>query len=380
MAKTSSAPPSPIRLALVITELEVGGAEQAFVTLATKLARARFAPVVYSLGPRPENGLLTRKLEESQTPLHFLNVASRWQFFTALSRLAALLRKQQPHILQAFMFHANVVGALAAQRARVPAIVTGIRVADPSGWRMFLERRLTSGIDKIVCVSESVKEFCRRDCRFPAQKLMVIGNGIDLARFSGVNPLDLAELGIPPGRKAILSVGRLHRQKGLDWLIGAVMPAVFQRLPAHDLVLVGEGPQKEELLAILHKAGIESRVHFAGWRANIPEIMAACDLLVLPSRWEGMPNVLLEAMASRLPMVASRVEGVEELLGESVNDQACPFGDAAGFSERIVLMAEDRQLAERLSLENYQRTEAKYRVDAMVAAYEALYTSLTSVS
>src|SRR6185369_802758 len=118
-----------------ITELEFGGAEQALVNLATGLNRERFSPMVYSLKPRPKNDLLVQRLVEAKIPVHFLELRSRWQFFSALSRLTHLFLQQQPQIVQSFLFHANVVATLAAQRAKVPRMVTGIRVADPSTWR-----------------------------------------------------------------------------------------------------------------------------------------------------------------------------------------------------------------------------------------------------
>src|SRR5690349_4914284 len=121
-------PNSPLPLALVITELDFGGAEQALVNLATGLSRERFSPVVYSLQSRPKNDLLVRRLEEAGIPVHFLDVHSHWQFFSAVSRLAELFRQQQPQVVQSFLYHANVVGTMAARKANVPRVVAGIRV------------------------------------------------------------------------------------------------------------------------------------------------------------------------------------------------------------------------------------------------------------
>lgn len=370
----STAVPSPIPLALVITELEFGGAEQALVNLATGLSRERFSPVVYSLKSRPKNDLLVQRLEGANIPVHFLDVQSSWQFFSAISRLATLFKQQQPQLVQSFLFHANVVATLAARRAKAPRMVTGIRVADPSKWRQRVERWLTPKVDKIVCVSQGVADYCRDKCRFPAEKLMVIPNGVDLTRFENIQPADLTELGVPAGRRAILYVGRLDRQKGLDWLLVKVMPRVFRELPQHDLVLVGEGPEHDALLR--HALALDSHVHFTLWRADVPQLMAASDLLVLASRWEGMPNVVLEAMASRLPVVAAQAEGVAELLGDGAALQSCPAGDAAGFAERIIRVARDRTLAAEQGAQNKQRAADEFSLAAMISRYEALYESL----
>jgi glycosyltransferase involved in cell wall biosynthesis len=370
----STALPSSLPLALVITELDFGGAEQALVNLATGLSRERFSPVVYSLKSRPKNDLLVRRLEEAAIPVHFLDAHSQWQFFSAVSRLAELFRQQQPQVVQSFLFHANVVGTMAARKANVPRVVTGIRVADPNPWRQRVERWLTPQMDKIVCVSQGVADYCAGKFSFPAEKLVVIPNGVDLSRFENVQPADLTALGLPPGRRAILYVGRLVQQKGLDWLLGEVIPMAFQDLPQYDLLLVGDGPQRQELEALAEKQGINHRVHFAEWLPDVPQILAASDALILPSRWEGMPNVVLEAMAAGKPVVATQAEGVLELLGEAAALQSCPTGDAMGFAERIVRVANDTSLAAELGARN-RRQAAEFSLKEMISSYEALYVS-----
>jgi glycosyltransferase involved in cell wall biosynthesis len=373
----STAPSAPLPIAFVITELEVGGAEQALANLATGLSRERFSPVVYSLQPRPKNGRLVRRLEDAVIPVHFLNFTSRWQFFSAISRLTQLFREQQPQIVQSFLFHANIVATLAAKRAKVPRIVTGIRVADPSFWRQRLERWLTSKADKIVCVSQGVADFCRDRCRFPGEKLLVIPNGVDLSRFENVPPADLTQLGVPAGRRTILYAGRLERQKGLDWLHQKVLPRVLRELQGHDLLLIGDGPQRGGLEVFVIQKGLNSRVHFVGWQGNVAGILAASDLLVLPSLWEGMPNVVLEAMAAGKPVVATQTEGVLELLGEGGLQQSCPTNDAAGFAERILRLAQDQLLAAEVGVQNRARAASEFSLPAMLARYAALYESLS---
>ena len=346
------------------------------MNLATGISREKFSPTVYSLGPRPQNALLVQRLEEAKVPVHFLNLRSRWQFFTAVSRLAKLFGQQQPQVMQSFLFHANVVGTMAARRARVPHVVAGIRVADPSSWRQQVERWLAPRMDKIVCVSHAVADFCRIKCRLPAEKLAVIPNGVDLSRFENVQPANLSELGVPAGRRAILYAGRLDRQKGLDWLLKEVMPRVCEQLPEHHLLIVGEGPQKQELKQIAGAGDVSSRIHFTGWRPDVPQLMAASDLLVLPSRWEGMPNVVLEAMASHLPIVATQAEGILELLGETAAESTCPADDAAGFAQRMIRLVQDRGLARRLAEQNHERVAARFSLAAMIRSNESLYESL----
>jgi glycosyltransferase involved in cell wall biosynthesis len=368
-----------IQVALVITELEVGGAERCLVQVACGLDRERFAPVVYSLAARPPDSRssLVRQLEDAGIPVRFVGVRAAWQLGTAVKRLRSMLAEQQPHVVQTFLFHANVVGTLAMRGLPAPRLVHGMRVADPSWFRQAVERRSTARADKVVCVSRSVSEFCATRLCVPAEKLVVIPNGIDAEAYVGLPPADLRQFGLPPGRRAIVFVGRLHPQKGLDWFL-SFAPQMFEQLPDHDLLMVGNGPERGRLEAIVRSKGLGGRVHWAGWSPHVAEILLASDLLVLPSRWEGMPNVLLEGMAAGLPLVSTRAHGVEELLGPLADRQCADFGDVEAFLSRLRQLAADRQAAAELGRKNRERVERFFSRQAMLQAYEQVYASLVT--
>jgi glycosyltransferase involved in cell wall biosynthesis len=365
----------PLRLALIITELEVGGAENCLVNLAVGIDRTRFAPEVYSLGPRPVLGrdALVRRLKEANVPAHFLNIRSTWQFFSAESQLAKMLLAQQADIVQSFLFHANVVGTLAARTAKARAICLGVRVADPSRSRHWIERYVARRADRIVCVSQSVSDFCRNVARFPAGKLLAIPNGVELSRFAEAAPLEATELGIAPDRKVLLFVGRLEPQKGLDWLLPA-LPKLLDDLGTHDFLIVGDGGARDDLV----KLAADSRIHFLRRREDVPRLLATADMLVLPSRYEGMPNVVLEAMAAGKPVVATRAEGIEELLGEAASSQTAEFGDLPGFLGRIRDLAGSPTLAAELGEANRQRAAETFSLASMIGSYEQMYAELAS--
>jgi glycosyltransferase involved in cell wall biosynthesis len=375
MPPSTPADRSPIPLALVITELEPGGAERCLVELATRLDRSRFSPIVYSLArePNADKRLLVNRLAQAQIPTHFLGVTSAWQYFIAVGRLAEMLQREQTQIVQSFLFHANIVGTRAARTAGVPHVLTGIRVADPRWWRMSLERAATGAADRHVCVSQSVSENYRRH-GFDPQKLVVIPNGIDLNPWRNATPAKLTGLGVPAGRRIILYVGRLDQQKGLDRFFRE-LPAVFRELPNHDAVLAGDGPQKEPLIRAARRLGIEGHVHFVGWQENIPSIVAACHVLILPSRWEGMPNVILEGMAAGKPIIAMQAEGVVELLGLAALDQSAPLGDWRSLRTRLVEVAKDDARAADLARRNEGRAQ-QFSIDFMIERYTRLYESL----
>jgi starch synthase (maltosyl-transferring) len=213
----------------------------------------------------------------------------------------------------------------------------------------------------------------------PAERLVVIPNGVDLDQHSAAKPESLDALGIAPGRRLVTFIGRLEPQKGLPWLL-ATAAEWLPRLPGCDLVLVGRGPDRPALEQLVMDRGIASRVHFLGWRPDVPRILAASELLVLSSRWEGMPNVVLQAMAGGLPVLATDVEGVREILGEDADAQTVAYGDTPSFVENVVRLLGDRELAERLGRENRRRIERTFSIQRTVAAYQDLWASIVERS
>jgi glycosyltransferase involved in cell wall biosynthesis len=371
---------APIKIALCITELEPGGAERCLVELVKRLDRREFEPVVYCLGPRPLDNpsSLANELEKRGTRVHCLGATSRLDFFQALVTLKRHFIAQRPEFVQSFLFHANVVGTLAARRAGVPHILTGIRVAEHAAdWHLRWARWTSRGVERHVCVSEAVKEFSRAGGRLPADKLCVIPNGVDVQRFSVAPPCPLERLGVSPGKRIMTCVGRLDRQKGVAWLL-LLMPGVLARATEHDLVFVGEGPLREHLTQLAAKLKIADRVHFVGYRRDVPEILAASDVLLLASEWEGMPNVVLEAMAAGKPVVATDAEGVSELLGPGASDQMVSPRRPEIFAARLLEILENPGFAANLGAANHERVKRTFSLDAMANAYAELYRRLAS--
>ncbi|MCE9546475.1 MAG: glycosyltransferase [Planctomycetia bacterium] len=374
-------PPSPpiaqpTRVAFCIGQLEVGGAERCLVELATRLDRQKFELRVYCLDPEPPapRGALVAQLRAAGIEPRFLGLR-RWRPVAAAVRLAGAFRRDRPAIVQSFLYRANMIASVAARLARVDHFVTGIRVADPRRGRLWLERRLTRNADRIVCVSQSVAEYARTAGRFSPDKLMVIPNGVSMERFRGTPAVYLSQLGVPAGRRGLCVIGRLDKQKNIEWLL-AEAPALLEILPGHDLILVGDGPRRKKLERQAAESPIAGRVHFVGWQENVPGILAACDLLLLPSAWEGMPNVLLEAMATGRPVVAADVEGVRQVLGSLAPQQIFPAGDGRLMKDRVTAILGNPDLAARLGAENQRRAEHEFSPKIMVAAYEQLYQSL----
>ncbi len=369
-----------LNVALCITELDVGGAERALVELATRLDPHRAKAVVYCLQPRPKSdeASCVPALEAAGIEVHCLGARRTWHVPRALKRLTRLWRKQRPDLVQTFLFHANLLGRIAARRARVARVVSGIRVAERHcRWHLWLDRATAGLVDRHVCVSRAVARFSSERAGLPADRLVVIPNGIDATRYPSPAPADLTQFGVRPGGRVVTYVGRLDRQKGVRWLVDSAA-RWLEALPECDLLLVGHGPERQAIELLCRKHGLSDRVRLAGWRRDVPEILAASDVLVLPSGWEGMPNVLLEAMASRLPVVATDVEGVREVLGPEADAQVVPYGDTGALAERLVTVMSDGSLAAELARKNRLRAEREFAIQHTVAAYLELWESLVS--
>jgi glycosyltransferase involved in cell wall biosynthesis len=367
----------PLNIALVITELDVGGAERCLTSIATGLDRNRFAPVVYCLGPHPipPHDLLARRLQEAGVPVHFFGCTAKSHVLRAVRELRRRWAERRPDLVQAMLFHANVVAGWAlGSRSPVPFCL-GVRVADPSRWRLWIESRVARRADRVVCVSRAVADYVSAHLRQPAERLVTIPNGVDVAALERRKPLDLTRMGLPPGRRAITCVSRLVPQKGVDLLLHS-MGELFTACPDYDLLLVGDGPDLTRLKDLAARCQIANRVHFAGWQAAIPEILLASDLMILPSRWEGMPNVLLEAMACGRPVMCSAAEGVAEVLGPLADDQTAPVGNAQQLVRKAIAILQNGEFARQLGLRNRLRVVAEFSLERMVRHYEDLFQTL----
>lgn len=371
LAANGSGERPPIRIAFCITDLDIGGAERMFVELVTRLDRRRWEPRVFSLsGP----GALVERFHASDIPVTCFGAKSV-RNLGVIRRLAVELKQFRPTLMQSFLFHANIVGRLAALWARIPHVVCGIRVAERrSRMPLWLDRLTQRFVDHNVCVSRAVADFSIHNCGLLATKVSVIPNGVDAQRFATATAMDRAELGLTSA-PLVLFVGRLDPQKAPFVLLQA-----FERLVARhadwQLLFVGEGPLRSSVTEWVTEHRLNSSIHFAGWRPDVAELLKAADLLVLPSLWEGMPNIVLESMASGLPVVVSRVEGTEELVRDGETGLLVTPGSVEELEHQIEKVLLDRKFSTSLSNSSQQTVFKGFTLEAMVENYEQLYLRL----
>lgn len=363
----------PHRIAFCITELDPGGAEKNLVQLVTRLDRRRWEPRVFCLA---SEGPLAQPLRDAGIAVICLNASRRFGAASTVWRLARHLQQFRPALLQTFLFHANLVGRLAGRWAGVPRIVSGIRVAEKDApVRLRLDRWTNRLVDKNVCVSRGVAEFSVRHAGLDSRKCVVIPNGVDLAEIDRVPPADITSVGVPPGHRAILFVGRLAPQKAPELLLEAA-ELVLPRFPDVHVLFVGEGPLRSTLQRRAVASSHAERIHFLGRRADVIGLMKASSCLALTSRWEGMPNVVLEAMAAGVPVVATEAEGVSDLVQNGLSGLIVPVGDAPGLAAALSRLLSDSTLSSSLAHESQVIVRKWFTVDRLVGAYERLYEEL----
>jgi len=205
----------------------------------------------------------------------------------------------------------------------------------------------------------------------------VIRNGIEFPSLDGTFEREAKkrQLGLPVEAPLIGTVGRLHPQKGQRYLLEA-LPPVLRRIPDLHVLLVGDGPTRGELEALTRRLGLHGRVHFLGFRQDVPELVALLDVFVLPSVWEGLPLSLLEALALARPVVATATDGILEVIEDGDCGLVVPTKDPEALARAIVRLLGDRDEARRMALRGQQKMYVEFGVDRMVRKTAEVYLQL----
>jgi glycosyltransferase involved in cell wall biosynthesis len=363
------------RILLLSTSLGMGGADRQIVSLANSLLAHEFEVRVVSMVPLEEMG---RQALANGLPVLSLEMQRGRADLQAFRRLVSLLQNWRPHVLTSFMYHANLMGRLAGKWAGVPLVITSIRAELTGSTARDWSLRLTNWMDHCQTTnSEEVAQSLSKRGLVSSGKVRVIPNGIDaeaLRAPAGERVRVRAELGLKPEEFVWLAIGRLLPQKDYPTLLQAFAP--LARSPAR-LLIAGRGPLLDELQQQAQLLGIATQVMFLGVRQDIASLLAAADGFVLSSAWEGMPNVVMEALAAGTPVVATQVGGVPELVTTGKSGLLAPPRDPAALSQAMgQLMALAPEQRQRMGQAGREHIEAHYALSAMARRWMALYREL----
>jgi glycosyltransferase involved in cell wall biosynthesis len=364
----------PVKRVLhVIDSLHLGGAQEVVLNLAI-CGSPRFRHEVATMHG---HGIYWDRLHNAGIKVHSL---SPHKYFPAyLATLPSLLLATRPDILHCHLIPSNILAKPLGALLGVPLILNHDHTNDPHR----IDNKLLLALDKstnrfarhIIAVAASCREFLIQHESIPAEKITLVPNAIDLRRFTPgtiSRTESRLKLALPPDVPVIAGVGRLNPQKNFSLFLD-IAAALSPRFPTLRFLLAGEGPEEEMLREKAAQLGLADRIVFAGYVADTREVYAAADFLLMPSRFEGLPMTLLEAMAMNLPVVASKLDGIAEVITDGEDGLLAAPGDPPAFTERLTRLLESPALASQLGTAARAKIEARFSVERMTTAVESIY-------
>ena len=360
----------------VISALPVGGVENQLCLVLKTYARDRVFPCVCSLSDKGEVG---PEIEAAGIEVVSLNKLRHGFDWSIVKDLMRLIRQRDIQVVRTHQYHANLYGRLAAWLCRVPCIVPSIHnvyTRDRKVHRRVLNYLLGRISDRVIAVSTAVKDDIMAYDGLSVDKISVLYNGVEEDRFAGVDGAGARSVfHIPADAIVVGTVGRLKHQKGQEYLVEA-MSMVLKKFPGTVLLIVGDGPAGGELRELVKQREMEDRVIFTGSRRDVPAMLAAMDIFVFPSLWEGLPNALIEAMTAGKAIIATDIKPNREVLGSEHAGVFVPCEDSAAIAAGITQMLKDRESALRFASAAQERALSRFTINRTVSAYTDLFEEI----
>ena len=364
------------KVMFMIWALEVGGAERLLVKLAQHFPKEAYEVCVVCIS---REGVWADELKRAG--IRVICMEKRTGFDPGiLPKLIRLIKAEQPDIVNTYLWTADLWGRLAAICAGTAHIVVTEQNVDQ--WKRWYH----VAIDKIlfrwtrcaICVSHEVVRFYRDRLGLSERQLTMIPNAIDVSLFDRQPGGELrAELGIDPDEFVFTCSARLHEQKAHEVLIEAVrlIGAVAGNPMRYRVLLVGEGPRRDELQALVRQAGVGGRVIFLGLRQDIPEILLQSDAFVLSSDYEGLSLAILEAMAACLPIVATTVGGNAQIVEDGVTGLLVAPRQPEQLAAAMARLIDNPGRARQMGLSGRSRVQETYDIKSVTGQTVALFDS-----
>jgi glycosyltransferase involved in cell wall biosynthesis len=367
---------TPIVLAELAGSSAYGGGERYLKLLFDRLDRTRYRAILIC----PEPGPFVGRMKERGVETYLVHLAPLFNPI-ALWRLTRLLAQERVTILQTHGARANFYGRIAGRLAGVPVIISTVHnslkdyeVPSFTRWLYAVALRVTLPfVHRIICVSDSNCRDLIDECPAAAAKTQTVYNGVDPSAFpSQPNRQKIRqEFGITEG-PVLVTIARLTEAKGHRYLLQA-LPCLLETWPRLCCMFVGDGDLRDQLQRLAVELAVERSCRFVGVREDIADILAAADIVALPSLSEGFPFVLLEALAMGCPVVASQVNGVPELIENHKTGLLVPARDPRALSAAIREVLSDPTAASKMGAEGRTVVHERFTVDRMVANTTAIF-------
>jgi len=335
-------PDAPLRVLYLIDSLGPGGAERLLADYLPRLSDMGVEPRVAVIQERHGNPVAA-EIEALGLPVQNLGI-ERLRQRGALTRVIAAVAAAGPDLVHTQLEFSNILGTIAAHRLGIPSLATIHTLDRPRRWSRDAARyRLMAWIleskgARVVSVSRSARAHFMGRSHARRDQVVTLHNGIDLGRFARLGPTQRAAtragLGIAPEQPMLMTIAVLRAEKGIADMITA-LPLVLRSLPTAMYVIVGGGEQQATLAGIARERGVADHVVFTGFRRDVPELLAGADAFVLPSHTEALPTVLIEAMAAGLPIVATEVGGIPEMVERGISALLVPAGSPEMLADAV---------------------------------------------
>ncbi len=362
-----------ISLQIVIPTLDRSGAEKQFALLAAGLPRDEFNVEVLALS---RGGPYEEVLKEAGIPVTILKKRGRFDLLNLL-QVRRHLQQRQPDIVLSCIFSANSAVRLATLGMRKrPITIISERCVDSwkSGWQKQLDRMLISRTNRLVANSQSVADFYQ-ELGVPESKLRVIPNGVEVPALPGLTREELLEqLNIPQDAKLVAFSGRLAQQKGIHHLIWGIQ-LLRQADPRAYLLLIGDGPERRDLEERARILETTDHVRFLGHRSDAASLLHLIDVFWLASKFEGMSNSLMEAMACGKPVIVSDIPPNRELVRHDQEGYLISDDDVVGYVQYSLRLFQDDAEAKRLGDAGAKRMQEAFSTKNMIDRYANLLRS-----
>lgn len=362
----------------IIWGLDIGGAEKMVVELSSQLKDRGHNVSICTI---IEEGALSTLAKNNGIPVYSINKKSRFDI-TALFKIIRLLRQKRIDIVNTHLITADLWGRLAAFIANIPVIIVTEHSVNPVYYRnriqILLDTLFARFTTRIIAVSEKVKEYHLNAQPYPSAIFSVIYNGVDESIFKTFDNSQLLkkELGIKNLSAPVIGyIGRLDQQKRPDHFVH-ILEEVSGKHPDVVGLIVGDGCMREELERDVKERDLVDNIIFTGARNDIPEILSTMDLLLVPSEQEGFSVVILEAMASGIPVVATDVGGNAEAVVHNKSGFIHSFGDLSSLSNSVVKLINAKEMRIRFGAAGRSILNQKFTMSKTVSETESLYADL----
>jgi sugar transferase (PEP-CTERM/EpsH1 system associated) len=354
----------------ILPSLEIGGMENGVVNLVNGMDKNVFRPFVCCL---EREGPLKEKLRRDVTVLN-LRQKEGIRFLLPF-QLSVLFKKHGISIVHTHNFYTSLYGIIGARIAHVPVIIHGEHgmLMQQKKRRKIIAGLLIRGTDCVTTVSEELEGFLVNSMGISKNRVVTIKNGVELAKFENSNCESLrSSLGLQVENLVIGSVGRMVPVKDHVSLISA-FAQVNRIIPNTKLLLIGDGPLHGQLERAAKDSGVFEKTRFLGERSDIHDLLELMDVFVSASLSEGMSNVILEAMASKLPVVATQVGNNPQLISDGITGRLVPAQQPATLAKAIVDVLSDAKKAKTMGKSGYEFVKQNFSLEKMVKDYEDLY-------